>query len=138
MKYFIQFASLTLVILSAVLPAVSMAAAQMPPVVKAAPPNFGMPDPCAGTGATGSSSYGACQLRNETLRRGAARAPSLNAIDQTDRYNIEQACTADLQRGDAIYGACVRRQLLARGQDPTMPSRRVPETQRKPQSLPNE
>ena len=112
--------------------AASVATAQIPGVLPPPPARFGTVDPCAGTGATGSSSYGACQLREHTLRRGTARAPDLSAVDQTNRFSIEQACVANAARGADVHAVCLRRQLAARGQDPTAPVRRIPETQRKP------
>lgn len=112
--------------------AASVAVAQIPGVVPQPAARFGTVDPCAGTGAAGSSSYGACQLREQTWRRGTARASDLSAVDQTNRLSIEQACVANAARGDDVHAVCLRRQLAARGQDPIPPVRRIPETQRKP------
>ena len=120
------------IVLCGALFAASVAVAQIPGIVPQPAARFGTVDPCAGTGATGSSPYGACQLRQQTLRRGTARAPDLSAVDQTDRFRIEQACVANAARGDDVHAVCLRRQLAARGQDLITPVRRVPETQRKP------
>jgi hypothetical protein len=100
------------------------------------PPAFSRSDPCAGTGAVGSSSSGSCQLRQRTLIRGIARPPDLSGLDRMERLRFEQACASDINRRDSIHVACLRRQLGVQGYDPTVPIRPLPETYRKPVPLP--
>ncbi len=118
---------------------VMSASAQVQPPYPGAPatlaspfptPAIGSVDPCAGTGAVGSNSYGACQLRQQTLSRGVVRTPDLSGLDRSKQMYAERVCASDLALGQSVYAACLRRELGTRGYDPNTPMRPLPDTQR--------
>ena len=110
--------------------AMADAAAQTAPMGHSRTPSFGTVDPCAGTGVAGSSSYNACKLRQQTLSRGVVRAPDLSGLDRSKQLSVERVCGADLALGQAVYAACLRRELGAQRYDPNTPLRPLPDTQR--------